>query len=82
VRRKVAHLILIGQAADRIEGALGGLTHTLRAGSLEDAVERAHRLTPCGGAVLLSPGCSSFDMFTDYARRGEAFAAAVRELAR
>ncbi|MEZ4600167.1 MAG: UDP-N-acetylmuramoyl-L-alanine--D-glutamate ligase [Syntrophotaleaceae bacterium] len=80
IREKVCRLILIGEAADRIEGALGGLTETLRAATLEEAVRLAHRLTPSGGSVLLSPGCSSFDMFRSYVERGEVFVRAVMEL--
>jgi UDP-N-acetylmuramoylalanine--D-glutamate ligase len=80
VRSKVAHLILIGEAADRLEEALGALTDTLRAATLEEAVLLARRLTPPGGAVLLSPGCSSFDMFRNYAERGEVFVRAVQAL--
>jgi UDP-N-acetylmuramoylalanine--D-glutamate ligase len=80
VRDKVAHLILIGEAGDRIEEALGTLTDTIRAISLEEAVKLAHRLTPSGGSVLLSPGCSSFDMFRSYAERGEVFVRAVQAL--
>lgn len=81
VRTKVAHLILIGQASVRIDQALGSLTHTLRAVSLEEAVGFARELTPAGGAVLFSPGCSSFDMFKSYEERGERFARAVLDLA-
>ncbi|MDX9708267.1 MAG: UDP-N-acetylmuramoyl-L-alanine--D-glutamate ligase [Trichloromonas sp.] len=81
VREKVAHLILIGQASERIGQALGGLTHTLRAISLEEAVALARELTPAGGAVLFSPGCSSFDMFKNYEERGDRFARAVLDLA-
>ncbi len=81
VRKKVAHLILIGQASARIEQALGDLTHTLRAASLEEAVVLARDLTPAGGAVLFSPGCSSFDMFKNYEERGDRFARAVLDLA-
>jgi UDP-N-acetylmuramoylalanine--D-glutamate ligase len=80
VRQKVAHLILIGQAAPRIAEVLGGLTHVERADSLEAAVARARQLTAPGGAVLLSPGCSSFDMFKSYEERGEVFTRAVRGL--
>jgi UDP-N-acetylmuramoylalanine--D-glutamate ligase len=80
VREKVAHLILIGQAAPRLEEALGELTHTLRAATLEEAVRLARQLTPGGGSVLLSPGCSSFDMFKSFEERGEVFARAVLEL--
>ena len=81
IRTKVAHLILIGQASARIEQALGSLTHTLRAASLEEAVGLARQLTPAGGAVLFSPGCSSFDMFKNYEERGDRFARAVLDLA-
>ncbi len=80
VKQKVAHLLLIGQAAERMAASLGGLTHTVRAESLEEAVLRARDLTPAGGTVLLSPGCSSYDMFSSYIERGERFAKAVLEL--
>lgn len=80
VRSKVAHLILIGQAAPLIAAALGQLTDTRCAGSLPEAVQLARQLTPSGGAVLLSPGCSSFDMFGSYIERGEVFTQAVLAL--
>jgi UDP-N-acetylmuramoylalanine--D-glutamate ligase len=80
VRSRVAHLILIGQAAERIEEELGSLTHTLRAASLEEAVQLARELTTPGGSVLLSPGCSSFDMFKSFEDRGEVFTRAVLAL--
>lgn len=80
VRERVAHLVLIGQAAQRIEESLGALTHTVRAGTLEDAVAVARELTPSGGSVLLSPGCSSFDMFKSYEERGDVFTRAVLAL--
>jgi len=80
VREKVTNLILIGQAASRMAESLGGLTRTVMAGSLEEAVQRARELTPEGGSVLLSPGCSSFDMFESYEQRGEVFTKAVRAL--
>ena len=59
---------------------LGGFTDTVRATSLEEAVLLARDLTTAGGSVLLSPGCSSFDMFASYAERGEVFVRAVRAL--
>ena len=61
--------------------AFGGLTHTVRAGSMEEAVPLAAAVTAAGGTVLLSPGCSSFDMFKSYEERGQVFSAAVRPLA-
>jgi UDP-N-acetylmuramoylalanine--D-glutamate ligase len=53
-------------------------THT---GAMDEAVTAAARRAERGDTVLLAPGCASRDMYTDYAERGEAFAAAVRRLA-
>jgi len=80
VAGRVSHLILIGEARFRIKDALGALTDTHLAGSLEEAVALAHRLTSPGGTVLFSPACSSFDMFKDYLERAERFKALVRAL--
>jgi len=80
VRDKVAHLILIGEAADRMQEAFLGMTDILRVATLEEAVQRAHQVTVAGGSVLLSPGCSSFDMFRSYGERGEVFCRAVMAL--
>ncbi|PLX93797.1 MAG: UDP-N-acetylmuramoyl-L-alanine--D-glutamate ligase [Desulfuromonas sp.] len=80
VAAKVAHLVLIGEATERIAETLGDLTRVHRAATLDEAVQLGYKLTPAGGSVLLSPGCSSFDMFCSYAERGERFAAAVRAL--
>ena len=65
---------------EKILDSLGGLTRSEGAGTLEEAVDVAHQAAIPGDIVLLSPGCSSFDMFKDYAERGEAFCEAVRGL--
>lgn len=80
IAERVADLVLIGQAAARIERELGGLTRAHRADDMADAVRLARDLTPAGGAVLLSPACSSFDMFRDFEERGEVFTRLVLEL--
>jgi UDP-N-acetylmuramoylalanine--D-glutamate ligase len=48
---------------------------------MAEAVRRAFAMASPGGAVLLAPACSSFDMFTDYAERGRVFKDEVRRLA-
>ena len=80
VRERVRHLILIGEAAGRMEQELGALTDTRRAATLEDAVRIAAEITAAGGTVLMSPACSSFDMFRDYEERAQRFIAAVKAL--
>jgi UDP-N-acetylmuramoylalanine--D-glutamate ligase len=55
---------------------------TTDTGAMAQAVAAADQLARPGDAVLLAPGCASRDMFTDYAARGEAFTAAVRNLAK
>ncbi|MBN2195427.1 MAG: UDP-N-acetylmuramoyl-L-alanine--D-glutamate ligase [Polyangiaceae bacterium] len=73
--------VLIGEAADRIEAAIAGRVPVVRAVDMGEAVARAAELARPGDAVLLSPACSSFDMYRSYAERGDRFAAAVRSLA-
>jgi UDP-N-acetylmuramoylalanine--D-glutamate ligase len=80
VRERVRHLILLGEARERIRDALGHLTDTILVDSLEAAVQEAHRLAEPGDVVLFSPACSSFDMFRNYEVRGERFVSAVRGL--
>ena len=80
VQERVRHLILIGEAAERMAQELGQLTDTRRAASLEEAVLLASQITDPGGTVLMSPACSSFDMFRDYEERAQRFIAAVKAL--
>lgn len=81
LRERAAGVVLIGEAAELIERALGDVVPVVRATSMEDAVRKARDMAPKGGTVVLAPACSSFDMFADYAARGRAFKAAVVELA-
>ncbi|MGZ3590995.1 MAG: glutamate ligase domain-containing protein, partial [Thermodesulfobacteriota bacterium] len=80
IRKRVKHLVLIGEAKERMSRELGGLTHTVTAKTMEEAVLLAHRKAKAGEIVLLSPACSSFDMFKDYKERGRVFKEAVRRL--
>ncbi len=80
IREKVKALILIGEAAEKIKGALGDLTETVVSSDLRDAVERARGLAKRGDVVLLSPACASFDMFRDFEDRGHQFKKIVRGL--
>ncbi len=79
-RGKVRTAVLLGRDAGLIETALAGICHTARVGTMEEAVRAAARFAQVGDTVLLSPACSSLDMFRDYAHRGNAFALAVKEL--
>jgi UDP-N-acetylmuramoylalanine--D-glutamate ligase len=85
VAARAEAVLLIGEAADEFEALFGaaGARRLERAASLEAAVRRGHEIARDlgGGTVLLSPAATSFDMFVDYAARGAAFKAAVRDLA-
>jgi UDP-N-acetylmuramoylalanine--D-glutamate ligase len=82
VAEHVRAVVLIGRDADAIARVLAGVrVPLLRAGSMEDAVERAFGASTPGDAVLLSPACASYDMFQSYVHRGRVFVSAVRALA-
>jgi len=80
VQAKVKAMVLIGEARDIMMEQLGMLTKTEYAGTLEEAVLWAFQQGLSGDVVLLSPACSSFDMFRDYVHRGNVFQQAVRKL--
>ncbi|MFW5867401.1 MAG: UDP-N-acetylmuramoyl-L-alanine--D-glutamate ligase, partial [Armatimonadota bacterium] len=73
-------VVLIGEAADRIEEAMGGGAE--RAETLSEAVALGYELSKPGGAVIMAPACSSFDMFRNYEHRGDEFREAVAALER
>src|SRR6185312_1617041 len=79
LRERGRALVLIGEAADRIEEAARGALPIARASSMDEAVRFAREFALSGDAVLLSPACSSFDMFRDYKHRGDVFARAVKD---
>jgi UDP-N-acetylmuramoylalanine--D-glutamate ligase len=74
-------IVVIGEAAERIASAVGSRVPVSRATSMDDAVNQAFSRALPGDAVLLSPACSSFDMFKSYAERGDRFVAAALRLA-
>ena len=72
-------LVAMGEAADEVAAALDGRCPTRRVTTgIDDVVAEAARMARPGDTVLLSPGCASFDWFSSYSERGDAFAAAVR----
>jgi UDP-N-acetylmuramoylalanine--D-glutamate ligase len=80
IQSRVKRLILIGEAKERMGRELGGLTDMVMARNLEEAVTFAYQAAKRGEVVLLSPACSSFDMFKDYKERGKVFKEAVHRL--
>jgi UDP-N-acetylmuramoylalanine--D-glutamate ligase len=73
VSRKVGLLILVGEAAGRLQDSLSDTTETIRAPSLEKAVKAAIDRARPGSVILFSPACSSFDMFGSFEERGRVF---------
>ncbi|MFN3396833.1 MAG: Mur ligase family protein, partial [Thermodesulfovibrionales bacterium] len=80
VKERVKCLILIGEAREKIRRALGDLTETIMASSLEEAVRFSKEKATKGDVVLLSPACASFDMFRDFEDRGRQFKDIVKGL--
>ena len=73
VRAKVKAMLLIGEATEQMAMVFATMTQVERMESMGHAVRRARELAAPGDVVLLSPACSSFDMFSGYAERGQVF---------
>ena len=71
-------MVAIGDAADEVTAAFAGIRPVVAAGSMVDAVRLAAAAAHPGDAVVLSPGCASFDWYGSYAERGDDFARLVR----
>ena len=86
VNERVDHVVLFGEAAEKIEKTVAGLGSAAKRFSIEcvnglhDAVQKAAKIAESGDVVLFSPGGTSFDEFIDFAERGERFTAWVHEL--
>ncbi|MBM3888794.1 MAG: UDP-N-acetylmuramoyl-L-alanine--D-glutamate ligase [Verrucomicrobia bacterium] len=81
LRRKVKFAVLIGETRDKLAASWSSAVQCAQAGSLDEAVRCARQHAQPGEVVLLSPACSSFDMFKNYEDRGEQFKQIVRTLA-
>ena len=81
LREHARMVLLIGDAADKIESQLGGVVPVERAHTMARAVELAGELAHPGDTVLLAPACASFDQFESYEHRGRVFKQLVRGLA-
>ena len=86
VCERVDHVVLFGEAAEKIQKTVASLglrekRFTLaRANGMREAVIQAAEVAESGDVVLLSPGGTSFDEFKDFAERGERFREWVQEL--
>ena len=80
VTKHVKAMVTIGEDAPKIEEAFGDLVPCIRAASMDEAVQRAQERSVAGDAVLLSPGCASFDWFSNFEERGRVFKRVVAAL--
>ena len=79
IRRKVKNLILVGEAKERINRYIGDDSETFLIGTFEEAILISYQKSRNGDKVLLSPGCSSFDLFDSYVERGNYFKDLVKQ---
>lgn len=80
VQKKCKLLILLGEAKEKINRAIGDFAETYLVGTFEEAVLLAYQKSRSGDIILLSPGCASYDMFRNYEERGDYFKKLVSQL--
>jgi len=81
VRDRVRAVVALGESAEKVERELGEeAPDRSRAETMEDALSQSQRAAQPGDVVLLSPACSSFDMYENYEDRGDTFRRLVETL--
>lgn len=80
VKKHARGIVAIGESAGKVVSAFSGVTHVVRAESLEEAIGAARKIAQPGDVVLLSPACASFDWFENYEHRGRVFKDLVARL--
>lgn len=80
VSKKVKALVAIGSCREKVRETFSDLVEVVISDDMGSAVRSAFRMAGPGDVVLLSPACASFDMYRNYAERGEDFQDAVRKL--
>ena len=80
VRKKCKILILLGEAKEKINRAIGDYAETYLVGTFEEAVLLGYQKSRSGDIILLSPGCASYDMFRNFEERGDYFKKLVSQL--
>jgi UDP-N-acetylmuramoylalanine--D-glutamate ligase len=80
VKARARGVVLYGEAKKRFRSALEGLAELQIAFSFEDAVDKAYQWGSPGDVVILSPACSSYDLFANFEERGQRFKELVHKL--
>lgn len=80
IKSRVKEQVLFGEARDKIDDLIGGVVKTSKRRTLKEAIELAYQHSSPGDVVLLSPGCASFDEFSNYRERGRFFKDVVKSL--
>ncbi|HET6460359.1 MAG TPA: UDP-N-acetylmuramoyl-L-alanine--D-glutamate ligase [Syntrophales bacterium] len=80
IKSRVKELVLFGEARNKIYDLIGSVVETSKCTTLREAIQLAYLHSSPGDVVLLSPGCASFDEFSNYKERGRFFKDVVKNL--
>jgi UDP-N-acetylmuramoylalanine--D-glutamate ligase len=81
IRQRVKNLILVGEAKEKINRAIGDFTETFLVGTVEEAVIMAYQKSRSGDVILLSPACAPNDQFASHDAKGDYFQELVNQIA-